>query len=175
MRQRAISAAILVPVLLIVLAIGGPVLAAAVALVTALAAIEAFRLLQAAGYPPLPALGVALALAVVADAAFPDVLEGSGLLLGAVGIVLVAVAAFTRLDPHDGLAAWMATIFGALYVSLLVVRAAPRPRCAGPAALGAAPPGSGRSAAGSCSSSWRSGRTTRAPTSSERTPVGRSS
>lgn len=119
MRQRAISAAILVPVLLIVLAIGGPVLAVAVALVTALAAIEAFRLLQAAGYLPLPALGVALALAVVADAAFPDVLEGSGLLLGAVGIVLVAVAAFTRLDPHDGLAAWMATIFGALYVSLL--------------------------------------------------------
>jgi phosphatidate cytidylyltransferase len=119
MRQRAISAAILVPVLLIVLAIGGPVLAAAVALITALAAIEAFRLLQAAGYPPLPALGAALAIAVVADAAFPDVLEGSGLLLGAVGIVLVAVAAFTRLDPHDGLAAWMATIFGALYVSLL--------------------------------------------------------
>ena len=29
-------------------------------------------------------------------------LEGSGLLLVAVGIVLVAVAAFTRLDPRDG-------------------------------------------------------------------------
>jgi len=32
MRQRAISAAVLVPVLLVVLAVGGPVLAAAVAL-----------------------------------------------------------------------------------------------------------------------------------------------
>jgi phosphatidate cytidylyltransferase len=119
MRQRAISAAVLVPVLLVVLAIGGPVLAAAVALATALAAIEVFRLLSAAGYPPLPALGTALALVVVLDAAAPGVLEGSGLLLGAVGIVLVAVAAFTRSDPHDGLATWIATMFGAVYVSLL--------------------------------------------------------
>jgi len=119
MRQRAISAAVLVPVLLVVLAIGGSVLAVAVALVTALAALEVFRLLRAAGYPPLPAIGTALALAVVLDAAVPGVLEGSGLLLGAVGIVLVAIAAFARPDPHDGVAAWMATIFGAVYVSLL--------------------------------------------------------
>ena len=119
MRQRAISAAVLVPVLLLVLAIGGPVLAAAVALATALAAIEVFRLLAASGYPPLSALGTALSLAVVLDAGFPDVLDGSGLLLGAVGMVLVAVASFTRPDPHDGLATWIATIFGALYVSLL--------------------------------------------------------
>jgi phosphatidate cytidylyltransferase len=33
--------------------------------------------------------------------------------------VLVAVASFTRLDPHDGLSTWMATIFGAVYVSML--------------------------------------------------------
>ena len=119
MRQRAISAALLVPVLLLVLAIGGPVLAVAIVLVTALAALEVFRLLRAAGYPALPALGTALALAVVVDAAFPGVLEGSGLLLGAIGVVLVAIAAFARPDPHDGVAAWMATIFGAVYVSLL--------------------------------------------------------
>ena len=119
MRQRAISAALLVPILLLVLVIGGPLLAVAVIIVTALAALEVFRLLRAAGYPALPALGTALALAVVVDAAFPGVLEGSGLLLGAIGVVLVGVAAFARPDPHDGLAAWMATIFGAVYVSLL--------------------------------------------------------
>jgi phosphatidate cytidylyltransferase len=118
-RQRAISAAVLVPVLLIVLALGGTVLAVAIAIVTALAGIEVFRLLRTAGYAPLTALGTALALAVVLDAAVPTVLEGSGLLLGAVGIVLVAIASFGRQDPHDGLATWMATIFGALYVSLL--------------------------------------------------------
>jgi phosphatidate cytidylyltransferase len=119
MRERAISAAVLVPVLLLVLAIGGPVIGAAVALATALAAIEVFRLLRSAGYTTFSALGTALALVIVLDAAFPEVLEGSGLLLGAVGIVLVAVASFSRPDPRDGLAIWMATIFGALYVSLL--------------------------------------------------------
>ncbi len=119
MRQRAITAAVLVPVLLIVLALGGPALAIAIAIITALAALEVFRLLGSAGYQPLTALGIALALAVVLDAAVPTELEGSGLLLGAVGIVLVAIASFGRLDPHDGLATWMATIFGALYVSLL--------------------------------------------------------
>ncbi len=119
MRQRAITAAVLVPVLLIVLALGGPVLAIAIAIVMVLAAIEVFRLLGMAGYAPLTALGTALALAVVLDAAVPTELEGSGLLLGAIGIVLIAIASFGRLDPHDGLATWMATIFGALYVSLL--------------------------------------------------------
>ena len=119
MRERAISAGVLVPVLLLVLAIGGPVIAAAVALATALAAVEVFRLLRSAGYTTFLALGTALALVVVLDAAFPDVLEGSGLLLGAVGIVLVAVASFSRPDPRDGLSVWMATAFGALYVSLL--------------------------------------------------------
>ena len=119
MRERAISAAVLVPVLLIVLALGGVVLAAAVALVVAFAGRETFALLKGAGQRTLPYLGTALALAVVLDAAFPKVLEGSGLLLVAVGIVLVAVAAFFEPDPRDGLATWMATVFGALYVSLL--------------------------------------------------------
>ena len=119
MRQRATSAAVLVPVLLLILAAGGPVIGVAVALAAGLAAVEVFRLLKAAGYTTFMALGTALALAVVLDAAFPKLLEGSGLLLGAVGIVLVAVASFSRPDPIDGLAVWMATIFGALYVSLL--------------------------------------------------------
>jgi phosphatidate cytidylyltransferase len=118
-RQRAITAAVLVPVLLIVLAVGGVALSAGVALITALAAREVFTLLRAAGWPTLPLLGGALALTIIADAAFPQVLEGSGLLLAAVGIVLVAVASFAQLDPRDGLTTWMATTFGALYVSLL--------------------------------------------------------
>jgi phosphatidate cytidylyltransferase len=118
-RDRATSAAILVPALLIVLAVGGIVLAAAVAVVTVLAAREGFKLLSDAGFPTLPLLGTALALSVVADATFPGVLEGSGLLLVAVGIMLVAVAAFTRTNPLEGITTWMATVFGALYVSLL--------------------------------------------------------
>ena len=119
MRQRAITAAVLVPVLLIVLAIGDLVLAGAIAVVTVLAAREVFALLRSAGHPTLPLLGTVLALFVILDATFPEVLEGSGLLLVAVGIVLIAVASFPIPDPRDGLATWMATVFGALYVSLL--------------------------------------------------------
>ena len=119
MRQRAISAAVLVPVLLVMLALGGPVLAVGVALITAIAALEVFRLLHAAGYAPFTPLGIALALVIVLDAAVPRLLESSGLLLAAIGIILIAVAAFTKIDPRDGLQAWMVTVFGALYVSLL--------------------------------------------------------
>jgi phosphatidate cytidylyltransferase len=118
-RQRAITAAVLVPVLLVVLALGGVVLAAAIAIITVLAAREVFALLRMSGHPTLPLLGAVLALLVIVDATFPDVLEGSGLLLMAVGIVVVAVASFPIPDPRDGLATWVATVFGALYVSLL--------------------------------------------------------
>jgi len=118
-RERATSAAVLVPLLLIVLALGGLVLSIAVAVITFLAAREVFALLRSAGHPTLPALGTVLALTVVVDAAVPGVIEGSGLLLTAIGITLVAVAAFTRTDPRDGLATWMATTFGALYVGML--------------------------------------------------------
>lgn len=119
MRQRATSAAILVPLLLIVVALGGVALSIAIAVLTMLAAREVFALLRAAGHPTLPALGVVLALTVILDAAVPNVLEGSGLLLIAIGVELVATAAFTRTDPRDGVATWMATVFGAIYVSLL--------------------------------------------------------
>ena len=107
------------PVLLIVLAIGGPVLAVAIVLITLVAAVEAFHLLSGAGYAPYTVLGTVLALIVVLDAAFPGFLEGSGLLLVAVGVMLVAIASFMKPDPRDGLQSWMVTIFGALYVSLL--------------------------------------------------------
>ena len=119
MRERATSAAILVPVLLVVLALGGLALAGAVALITVLAAREVFALLRSAGQPTLPLLGTVLAVCVVLDAAFPGVLEGSGLLLIGIGIVLLAVASFAKADPRDGLSTWMATAFGALYVSML--------------------------------------------------------
>lgn len=114
-----ISSAILVPALVGILVLGGVWIAAIVAVVTGLAAIEAFRLLRAAGYPSLPTLGTLLAIAIVVDAAAPPLVAGSGLLLGAVGIMVIALAAFALPDPRDGLATWMTTVFGALYVALL--------------------------------------------------------
>ncbi|MFL5779469.1 MAG: phosphatidate cytidylyltransferase [Chloroflexota bacterium] len=119
MRQRATTAVVLVPVLIAVLLVGEPLLAIVVGLVAALGAIELFRLLRAAGYGSFPWLGTALTIVVVADAAMPGILDGSGLLLIGVGMMLAAVAAFTRPDPREGLTSWMSTIFGALYVALL--------------------------------------------------------
>ena len=136
------TAAVLVPVLAGVLILGGVWIAALVAVTTGLAAIEAFRLLRAAGYPALPTLGTLLAVAVVAEAAAPQVIAGSDLLLGAVGAIVIAVAAFALPDPRDALATWMTTVFGAIYVALLgfVVRlghaAPPLPPGAPLAALG---------------------------------------
>jgi len=98
----------------------------------ALAGIEVFRLLGQAGYPSIPLLGIAIALGVVVDGAIPTNLDGSGLILVAIGTILAAVGSFAKRDPRDGLPTWFATVFGALYVSLLgfVVRlgvAAPEP------------------------------------------------
>jgi phosphatidate cytidylyltransferase len=119
LRQRAIGAAVFVPVILLALIVGGPVLVAVVALGTGIAAWETFRLLRAAGYPSFWAMGAVLAVALVVDAALPELIEDGGLLLVAVGAVLVAMAAFVLPDPRDGLATWLTTVFGALYASLL--------------------------------------------------------
>jgi phosphatidate cytidylyltransferase len=119
LRQRAVSAALLIPPLIVVLILGGTWIVALIVVATILAAIEVFRLLGAAGYPSIPALGIALAAGIVVDAAAPDIIEGSGLILVAVGTILAAVGAFTKRDPREGLPTWFATVFGALYASLL--------------------------------------------------------
>ncbi len=119
MRQRARSAAVFVPLLLLALAIGRPAVVAVVALGVLLGALETYRLLAAAGYPALPALGPVVALALVADAALPATLGAGGPLLVGIALVVLAVAAFARPDPRDGLEAWIATLFGALYVAQL--------------------------------------------------------
>lgn len=59
-----------------------------------------------------------LAVAIVLEAAIPAV-EDKGVLLVGVGVVLAAIGALTRTDPRDGLVAWFATVFGALYLGLL--------------------------------------------------------
>jgi phosphatidate cytidylyltransferase len=119
LRQRVISAALLIPVLVVALILGDAGIAVVVAVLTGLAAIEAFRLLRAAGYPSLSPLGTVLALVVVFDAAQPSLVDGSGVLLFAVGAVIIAAGAFALPDPRDGLATWVTTVFGAFYVSLL--------------------------------------------------------
>jgi len=119
LRDRVRSAAILVPPLLVALWLGGPWIALVVAIAVLLGSVEAFRLLTAAGHPSFPALGAVLAVVVALGDSVKELPGGSGILLAGVGIVLVGVAALTRPDPRDGLAAFATTTFAALYVGLL--------------------------------------------------------
>jgi phosphatidate cytidylyltransferase len=119
LRQRALSALVFVPPLLIVVALGEPWFGALIAVFVAIAAWEAGRLLRGAGYPAIPVLLIAGALAVAADVAGPSWLRGYGDLLVAAVVVVSGIAAFAEKDTKLGFAAWMATVFGAVYVGLL--------------------------------------------------------
>ncbi len=119
MRERALSAAIFVPILLVAFAIGRPAIIIVVAIGVLIGSLEAFRLLRSAGYATLPALGTIAALALVVDAVLPEELTVAGPLLIGVIVVIVGVGAFTRLEPRDGLGAWVATVFGAIYAGQL--------------------------------------------------------
>ncbi len=118
LRTRGLSAIVIVLPLLIALALGTWALAILLAVVAAIAAGEAFRLLKAAGFPSLALFGTVLAVAFVAEAYWRPVGD-KGLLLVAVGVVLAGIGAFAFKDPRDGLLAWVATVFGAVYVGLI--------------------------------------------------------
>ena len=130
LRDRARSAAILVPPLLLALWLGGwldP--RSSSASPSSSARWEAFRLLTAAGHSSMPLLGIVLAVVVALGDSVKVLPGGSGILLAALGIVLIGIGALTRLDPREGLAVFATTTFGALYVGLLgfVARLAARP------------------------------------------------
>jgi phosphatidate cytidylyltransferase len=119
LRDRARSAAILVPPLLVAMWLGGPWILLLVGFAVALAGYEAFRLLTGAGHASMPLLGVVLAVIVALGDSVKQLPGGSGLLLAALGMVLVGTGALTRLDPREGLAVFATTTFGALYVGML--------------------------------------------------------
>jgi phosphatidate cytidylyltransferase len=136
---RARSALLFVPPLVVALLLGKPWLAVVILVASGLGTLEALRLLRAAGYQVQLVLGVAIALAIVLDAAVPVDLAGSAALLVAVAVILAAVGAFVRHDPADGLSSWLGTVFGGVYVGMLgfVVRlgnAAPDPPAGAPLA-----------------------------------------
>jgi phosphatidate cytidylyltransferase len=118
-RQRALSAAIFVPPLLIVLALGEPWFGALIALFVVVAAWEAVRLLRGAGYPAIAALAVAGALAVAADLASLEQYRPYAALFVAAVLVASGIAVFRQTDVKVGFASWMGTTFVAVYVGML--------------------------------------------------------
>jgi phosphatidate cytidylyltransferase len=137
-RERTLSALVIVPVVVLAIAAGGVGVGILVLVLAALGAREAERLLPAAGRPVIRNGVVGGALVLVTATAVPAIL-GSRLLgrpeaaldvagrvaaidgIALTGVVAVALAmiAFARRDPADGFAAWSSTAFGAVYVGLL--------------------------------------------------------
>jgi phosphatidate cytidylyltransferase len=119
LQQRLVSAAILIPVLLVVLWAGQPWIGLVVGVIAFLAAREVFLLMRQAGLPNEPLLGTAIAVAVVAEAWLLEERVGEAAVIAAAAIILAAAGALLRRDPAEGFSAWMGTAFGGLYIGLL--------------------------------------------------------
>ena len=138
MRERTLSALLIVPVVVLAIAAGGVGIGILVLVLAALAGWEAERLLPAAGRPVVRNGVVGGALVLVAAAAIPAILGSKlvgeqpvandlaarvasidGIVLIGVVAVGLAMIASARRDPADGFAAWSSTVFGAAYVGLL--------------------------------------------------------
>lgn len=120
LRLRLATAVILIPILLVVLWTGGPLLSVTIALVTLLAAGEVADLLRRAGLPAQPLAVIGLALLAVAEATVagfaPAWLMPAWLVL--VVVVSGATALFAE-DARAGLLSAVGTAFGALLAGML--------------------------------------------------------
>ena len=125
MRQRLISAAVLVPVVVVLFYLGAPWLTFAIALLAALCAYEAAQLVRAAGMGASTWIAVTwAALAVLGLAWFvgPVPLAFGWALVAplfALLVVVAAIDAFRRPDPDAGFRRWVGTVFAGLFPGML--------------------------------------------------------
>jgi phosphatidate cytidylyltransferase len=118
-RERVVSAAVLVPVVVIFFLLGTPWLTIAVAVLALAAATETFRLLRAAGLPVSPGIGVIAAPLAVLGTLVPDPLGVLPIAFVVAVLVFAAVASFRHLNTRLAFLDWAGSSFGALYVSML--------------------------------------------------------
>ena len=136
LRTRVFSSLVLAPLILVVALLGEPWISLVVGLVVFLALVEMIALLDAAELEPPQVLCLAIGL-MVAGSILLAINEGGlgGPLLELVraaqplsmpliafvaGVVVLAVASFTRSDPRAGFVSWAASSFGVAYVGLLL-------------------------------------------------------
>jgi len=134
--QRLLTAAIGIPLLLLVLWAGHPWLGVLLAVAVLLAAVEVGELFGRAGYPA--ATGVVALLAVLAVVAAAAAVFAGAWLFAAWLVVLVvasASASLTRADADAALRTWLGTAAGALIAAmpafLLLIALAVRPDAVG--------------------------------------------
>jgi len=119
MRERAISAAVIAAVVIIVFLLGQPWLTLGVVVLASLASLEAFRLLPLAGFPVEVLPGAVFAPLAVLAMGFLEPSAGWVAVFVAAVLIVLAIDAFRRPEVRDGFLAWIGGSFGALYVSLL--------------------------------------------------------
>ena len=136
LRTRLLTAALLAPLILVIVVLGEPWLSLLIGVLAFLALVEVVALLDAAGYQPPQVLallaGMTLTAAGLVSANESGVggvvttlltaLDPPGLVAAALvaGVLLLAAAAFTRADPAAGFLTWATTSFGITYIGLLL-------------------------------------------------------
>ena len=117
---RLATAAILIPILLVVLWAGGPVLIATLAIVTLIAGAETADLLRRAGLPVSTIVVAGLALLAVVDAVYaPFAPVGAPAAWFLLVVLAGAISAVLKGDNHAALLSWAGVTLGALYAGLL--------------------------------------------------------
>jgi phosphatidate cytidylyltransferase len=135
LRTRLITAAILVPLVLAVIAVGEPWISILVALIIFLGLAELISLIDAAGFDPpqmlllIAGVGVGGAGLLVANqdniAGLPaDLLRATQpvslvVIAFIAAVLLLSFAGFTRGDPRRGFATWAVSSFGVAYLCIL--------------------------------------------------------
>jgi phosphatidate cytidylyltransferase len=136
LRTRLLTAAVLAPLILLVVVLGEPWLSLLIGVAAFLALVELVALLDAAGYQPPQVLTILSGMAITAAGLVSVNEAGVGgvltTVLGALdppGLVaatliavtlLLAVAAFMRSDARAGFVTWAMSVFGAAYIGLLL-------------------------------------------------------
>jgi len=135
-RIRILTAAVLGPLIIAIVLLGEPWLSLLIGAAAFLALVELVALLDAAGYEPPQVLtiGVGMLLSAAGLVTANDesvggllttllvALDPPGLVAATMvaGMLLLALAAFTRTDPRSGFVTWAMSSFGVAYVGLLL-------------------------------------------------------
>ena len=125
MRTRLISAAVLVPTVVVVFILGRPWTSLGIAAVAAFAAWEIAQLFRQAGLPANRWLVLIAPLALIArfelggDLYYFGYLPVLEIALVAMWVLVAAVDGFRHTDPRQGFLAWAGTLTASAYASLL--------------------------------------------------------
>lgn len=135
-RTRILTAAVLGPLIIVIVLFGEPWLSLLIGAAAFLALVELVALLDAAGYEPPQVLTIGVGMLLTAAGLVTANDESVGGLLTTLlvaldppglvaatmvaGMLLLALAAFTRTDPRSGFVTWAMSSFGVAYVGLLL-------------------------------------------------------